>query len=102
MFQGPLLQDASRTKKGKPFGRNCRIVKLDIDTGETSEYVYQLDDVDHGLNEILALNDHQFLVLERDGEMGDEAKFKRIIQVDLAARTAIDGEQGPPTEKPAK
>ncbi|WP_339907343.1 esterase-like activity of phytase family protein [Symmachiella dynata] len=96
IFQGPLLQDASRTKKGKPFGRNCRIVKLDTHTGETWEYVYQLDDVDHGLNEILALNDHQFLVIERDGETGDEAKFKRIMQIDLTATTAIDGSKALP------
>jgi len=96
IFQGPLLQDAARTKKGKPFGKNCRIVKLDTHTGETWEYVYQLDNIDNGLNEIMAVNDHQFLVIERDGETGDEAKFKRIMQIDLATATAIDGSKALP------
>ena len=40
-------------------------------------------------NEILALNDHEFLVIDRDGKAGNEAKSKNINKIDLTGATDI-------------
>ncbi|WP_428423366.1 esterase-like activity of phytase family protein [Methylibium sp.] len=74
IMQNPLLQD------GGESGLNTRIVVIDIATGSTKEYAYKLDKNSYGISEILAVNDHQFLVDERDG---GNNKFKKIFSIDL-------------------
>lgn len=88
--QGPLLQD------GGDGGRINRIVTIDTATGATKQFVYDnlLTDKNKTYNssEILAVNDHEFLVLERDGKgLGDRSKadVKRIYKIDLAGATDI-------------
>ena len=69
IMQSALLQDhglsAGTTNR---FGLNNRILKVNLSTGETHEYVYVLDAINRGqgVSEILAINDHEFLVVERD------------------------------------
>jgi hypothetical protein len=69
IVQNALLQDHALAP-GTPdrISFNTRILKVDLVTGETAEYVYVLDATNRGqgVSEILAVNDHQFLVLERD------------------------------------
>ncbi|MEH1881760.1 esterase-like activity of phytase family protein [Nostoc sp.] len=87
ILQSPLLQD------GGTNGAYTRIVKIDIETGATQEYAYQLDNIGTAaqpkyptVSEILAINDREFLVDERDGKgLGDGSKaaFKKIYQIDL-------------------
>jgi hypothetical protein len=36
------------------------------------------------VNEILAVNEHEFLVIERDGRAGALAQFKKIFKIDIA------------------
>jgi hypothetical protein len=93
--QSPLIQD------GGDGGRANRIVTIDVATGATHQYVYDnlLGDTGKAYNssEILALNSHQFLVLERDGKgMGDgsSAVVKRIYEVDLTGATDIGALNG--------
>ena len=88
--QSPLAQD------GGDGGRTNRIVKIDINTGVTQQFVYDnhLTDTNKNYNssEILALNDHEFLVLERDGKgLGDgsNAVVKRLYKIDLDGATDI-------------
>ena len=88
--QSPLIQD------GGDGGRANRMVTIDIASGATHQYVYDnyLADKSKSYNssEILAVNDHQFLVLERDGKgLGDgsNAALKRIYQVDISGATDI-------------
>lgn len=50
--------------------------------------LYQLDDPGHAIGEIAVINQNQFLVIERDGRQGDEARFKRIFRIDLTRRDA--------------
>jgi hypothetical protein len=81
--QSPLIQD------GGDGGRANRIVAIDIATGAVKQYAYdnQVGGKNFNSSEILALSDHQFLVLERDGKgLGDNssAAFKQIWLVDLA------------------
>ncbi len=82
MMQQNLIQD---TKK------YLRIITIDIDTGTTHEYAYNLTD-GSSVSDILAINDHEFLVDERDGSglgNGDSAVVKKLFKIDLAGATEI-------------
>ncbi|NRR30971.1 esterase-like activity of phytase family protein [Oxalobacteraceae bacterium] len=82
VMQANLAQDA----KGL-----VRIVTIDIATKVTHEYAYKLTS-GSGVSEILAVNDHQFLVDERDGKgLGDGSKAvaKQLFMVDLAGATDV-------------
>lgn len=78
--------------------KSLRIVTINIHTGVTHEYAYKLTD-GSGVSEILAVNDHQFLVDERDGSgLGDTplltdtasaAAVKKLYLIDLAGATDI-------------
>lgn len=89
LMQSPLLQDSIRKSSGKPIGKNCRMLMLELSTGKISEFVYQLDDDKNKLNEILAIGENEFLVIERDGEAGTDAKYKKIIKVSIDNATDI-------------
>jgi hypothetical protein len=88
IMQAPLEQDAAK---------NVRIVTIDIATGAVHEYAYMLT-TGSGVSEIVALNDHQFLVDERDGKgLGDGTKagVKQVFKIDLAGAqdvTALSGD----------
>jgi hypothetical protein len=88
IMQAPLEQDKAK---------NLRIVTIDIATGQTHQYAYLLT-AGSGVSEIVALNDHQFLVDERDGKgLGDgtSAVVKQIFKIDLSGAqdvTALAGD----------
>ncbi|MHA6718093.1 esterase-like activity of phytase family protein [Sphingomonas sp. RS6] len=92
IMQAPLEQDAADPATAKML----RIVTIDIATGETHEYGYPLT-TGSGVSEIVAINDHQFLVDERDGKgLGDDskAKVKQMFVIDLAGAVDITGMNG--------
>jgi hypothetical protein len=90
LMQSPLLQDGGLDNHFKRIGVNIRLLKLDLKTGATREFVYPLENgPENGVNEILAINDHQFLVIERDGLSGAAAKFKRIFRIDIEGATDV-------------
>ena len=71
IMQSALLQDNGlEAPQGRldRLGLNNRILKIDLLTGKKQEYVYVLDAINRGqgVSEILAINDHEFLVVERD------------------------------------
>jgi hypothetical protein len=94
IMQASLEQDKTK---------NIRIVTIDINTGTTRQYAYLLTD-GSGASEILALNDHQFLVDERDGNgLGDKplptdkpskASVKKIYKIDLNGAKDVSGVTG--------
>jgi len=87
IMQAPLEQDAAK---------NLRIVTIDIATGTTHEYAYMLTS-GSGVSEIVALNDHQFLVDERDGKgLGDgsKASVKQIFKIDLNGAQDVAAQSG--------
>jgi hypothetical protein len=59
ILQAPTVQDGNKSNL-------LRIVTVDVATGTTHEYGYVLS-TGSGVSDIVALNDHQFLVDERDG-----------------------------------
>jgi hypothetical protein len=87
IMQAPLIQDPKKL---------LRIVTVDIATGTTHEYAYKLTD-GSGVSDILALNDHEFLVDERDGtgQGGDPGTpVKKVFKIDLAGATDVSGLSG--------
>nr|WP_254602713.1 esterase-like activity of phytase family protein [Sphingomonas bacterium] len=85
IMQQALLQDARGASK------LLRIVTVDVASGATKEFGYTLT-TGSGVSEIVALNDHQFLVDERDGKgLGDgsNAAVKSIFLIDITGATDI-------------
>jgi hypothetical protein len=97
-MQSPLIQD------GATDGPVTRIVKIDVLTGITHEYAYALTNIGTAskpkyptVSDIVAVNDHQFLVDERDGKgLGDNstAVFKRLYLIDLDGAQEVSGISG--------
>lgn len=91
IMQAPLIQDASGAAK-----KTVRLVTIDIATGATKEFAYNLT-VGSGVSEIVALNDHQFLVDERDGKGrgdGSVAAVKQLFVIDTNGATDVTGLSG--------
>jgi hypothetical protein len=81
IMQANLIQDSKKY---------LRIVKISIATGKTQEFAYQLSE-GSGASEIIAINDHEFLIDERDSKgLGDgsSAVVKKLFKVDLS--TGVD------------
>jgi hypothetical protein len=96
-MQRPLIQDSQPGEAaGKRVGTNTRIIELNRVQGTTREFLYPLDDTANGVSEILAINGHEFLVLERDGRGGAEAVTKKIFKVDLEGATDITSRESLP------
>ena len=97
IMQSALLQDNGLNPGTTDrLGVNNRILKVDLSTGETHEYVYVLDAINRGqgVSEILAINDHEFLVLERDNRSNLQAPpqpptRKTIYRIDLDGATDV-------------
>ncbi len=98
IMQSPLEQDGG-TKAGF-----VRILTVDLLTGTQHQYAYALSNVGTeekpkftGISEIVAVNDHVFLVDERDGKgMGDgtAAAFKHLYRIDLNGASDVAGLSG--------
>ena len=94
VMQAPLLQDASK---------QVRIVTIDIATGATKEFGYRLT-TGSGVSEIVAINDHEFLLDERDGKgLGDgtAAAVKQLFKIDITGATDITGMANMTSSTPA-
>jgi hypothetical protein len=91
-LQAPLIQDGGRA------GANCYLVEIDLATGASREFLYPLEKSGLGLSEILAVNDHEFLVIERDGKPGKQARDKKIVRIDVAKATDISARESLPTK----
>ena len=94
IMQAALIQDAAQGAAAKNL---LRIVTIDVRSGKTThEYAYLLT-TGSGVSEITALNQHEFLVDERDGKGrgdGSKAKIKQLFKIDLANAvdvTSMDG-----------
>jgi len=87
IMQASLIQDAL---EGGDAAKLLRIVTINIRSGKTHEYAYLLS-TGSGASDIVALNQHEFLVDERDGKgLGDgsNAKIKQVFKIDL--KNAVD------------
>jgi len=94
-MQSPLIQDGGDVKGGV-----TRLVTIDIRTGATHEYAYQLDTATKTtVSDILAINNHEFLVDERDSKgradaTGSKAAFKKLFIVDIQGARDVNAISG--------
>ncbi len=91
IMQNALIQDANAGAT-----KLLRIVAIDIASGHTTQYAYLLT-TGSGVSEIVALNNHEFLVDERDGKGrgdGSKAKVKQIFKIDLAGAVDVSTMDG--------
>jgi hypothetical protein len=99
MMQNALIQDNGLNPGTTDrLGLNNRILKIDLLTGRKHEYVYTLDAINRGQGvcEILAINDHEFLVLERDNRSNLQTPpqaptRKTIYKIDINGATDVSG-----------
>lgn len=99
IMQNALLQDKGLVPGTTDrLGINGRILKVDLATGATQEFVYQVEAINRGqgVSEILAINDHEFLVIERDNRSWLSAApqaptRKKIWKIDVTGATDVSG-----------
>lgn len=81
-------------------GLHTRIVKYDTDAGAAvGQYAYKLQSAGQGrgLSALVAINDHQFLVLERNNRgvgvpnANLASPDKKVYKIDLAGATDVSG-----------
>jgi hypothetical protein len=99
--QNPLIQDGALNGSNQRRGTNIRIVQFDVESGlPEKQFLYELGNGTGtgsnggsalGINDMVAINDHEMLVIERDGLSGSSATVKRIVKIDLTGATDISG-----------
>jgi hypothetical protein len=89
LMQNALLQDHGLDEKGARASIYTRLVTMNLQDRTVHEYVYLMESAKFGMNEILAVNSHEFLVIERDGKSGKESASKKIYRVDLDGASDI-------------
>ena len=97
-MQSPLIQD------GGTSARFTRIVTIDIRSGAVTQHAYELTNIGTAakpkyptISEIVAIDDHQMLVDERDGKgLGDGsvAVSKKLYRIDLAGAADVSALRG--------
>ncbi|HVO78621.1 MAG TPA: esterase-like activity of phytase family protein [Candidatus Bathyarchaeia archaeon] len=94
IIQAALIQDNNQGGKAKKL---LRIITIDVASGEwTHEYAYLLT-TGSGVSEMLAINQHEFLVDERDGNglgNGNDAVVKQLFKIDLANAVDVSSMDG--------
>jgi hypothetical protein len=87
MLEGPVAED---TAAGLPADLRIFEVKLDRGgsrarfTGDFSRY--RLEHPANAIGDFIAVNQHEFLVIERDNGAGPTARFKAVFLIDLRDR----------------
>lgn len=82
MLEGALEDD--------PEGRRRTIHEFDLESGRyTGErFEYRAEVPEHAIGDLTALGDGRFLAIERDNEQGEEARFKKVYEVDFSTLDA--------------
>jgi hypothetical protein len=97
-MQSPLLQD------GGTNGAYTRILRIDLRSGKSTQYAYPLTNIGTvaapnypTISDVVAVNDHELLVDERDGKgLGDDstAKNKHVFHIDLSGAQDVSQASG--------
>jgi hypothetical protein len=82
----PLLEG---TVVGDPAG-TLRIYKFNIAARkfEGLQGYYKLENPSHAIGDFTVINNNEYLVIERDNEQADKAKFKKVFKVNLSKKNA--------------
>ena len=94
IMQNSLIQDAN---DGGAAAKLLRMVTIDIASGRVTHQFGYLLTAGSGVSEIVALNNHEFLVDERDGNgraNGNDAVVKQLFKIDLDGAADISEMDG--------
>lgn len=89
IMQSALIQDHALDAAHERVSTFTRLITVSPADNVTHEFAYPLDSSKMGVSEILAISNHEFLVLERDSTRGSNAAAKKIYKIDLAGATDI-------------
>ncbi|MCA3004629.1 MAG: esterase-like activity of phytase family protein [Planctomycetaceae bacterium] len=89
ILQGPLIQDGALDADNKRIGHNVRLFRTPLAGGPARQHIYQLQRPANGVNEILAVSNDRFIVLERDGKAGSEARHRALYLIDTSVATDV-------------
>ena len=69
-----------------------RIVTINLVSGQVAQYLYRLDVAEHVVSGIVAINNHEFYLIEHDRKfpLQDESAQKLIYKIDISAATNIE------------
>ena len=86
MLEGPVAEDVAAG-----LAADLRIFEVDVDRRGRPRYTgdlwrYRMEHPANAIGDFIAVNDHQFLAIERDGGSGPTARFKAVFLVDLRDR----------------
>ncbi|WP_436870149.1 esterase-like activity of phytase family protein [Staphylococcus shinii] len=115
-MEAPLIQDGPVPTANS--GALSRITQYDRQGNVLSEYAYPVDSVpyaqdnvktaENGVSEILAINNHEFLTLERASVQSSDGSFKNYVRIykidvnhasDIKNITALQNSQVTPVKK---
>lgn len=70
-----------------------RMVTINLDSGQIAQYLYRLDSVQHVVSGIVAINEHEFYLIEHDRKfpLQDKTAKKLIYKIDMSEATDIEG-----------
>jgi glycerophosphoryl diester phosphodiesterase len=82
----PLLE---KTVNSDPTG-SLRLYRFDVATGKYNGLVgyYRMEKSTHAIGDMTPINDHEFIVIERDNTEGSALGFKKLFKVDISQRDA--------------
>ena len=83
----PMLEGTTAEDRAAGLGSDLRIYDAPIGRDGQASFTgdfrrYRMEDPAHALGDLIAVNKHQLLVIERDNGQGPTAVFKRIYLVD--------------------
>lgn len=87
----PMLEGATAEDKAAGLGADLRIYEVALHRRGSATFTgqlwrYRMEHPGNSLGDFIAVNDHQFLVIERDQGAGPTARFKAVFLVDLKDR----------------
>jgi hypothetical protein len=86
----PMLEGATAEDKAAGLASDLRIYEVAVDSsGATFTgklWRYRKEAPGNSIGDLIALNSHEFLVVERDTAAGPNARFKAVFKIDLKDR----------------
>jgi hypothetical protein len=76
MLEGALIPDPDQTR------RIINEFDLSSKSYTGDQFYYRMEEPGHAIGDFIAVNYHEFLVIERDGSQGDLNGFKKIFKID--------------------
>ncbi|GAB47311.1 esterase-like activity of phytase family protein, partial [Mobilicoccus pelagius] len=83
----PMLEGATAADKAAGHAADLRMFQVSLRKGGArftgTSWRYRMESPDNAIGDMIAVDAHRFLVIERDSKQGNEAAFKRIYLADI-------------------